>query len=46
VLMQGAYGPLQGWEWVYAVGYTAVIIISLTIWAQRAFDKHIIMKGG
>ena len=46
VLMQAAYGPLTGWEWVYGVGYTAVLLIGLTIWAQRAFETHIIAKGG
>ena len=46
VLMQGAYNVLAGWEWVYAVGYTAVLLIGLTIWAHRAFEKHIIMKVG
>lgn len=46
VLMQGAYTALAGWEWVYGVGYTAVLLIGLTIWAHRAFHKHIIMKVG
>ncbi|MCA9931776.1 MAG: hypothetical protein KC419_25005 [Anaerolineales bacterium] len=46
VFMQGAYGPLAGWEWVYAVGYTAVLLTVLTIWAHRAFTRHIIMKVG
>lgn len=46
VLMQGAFGPLQTWEWLYACGYSAAIIVALTIWAHRAFHKHIIMKGG
>lgn len=46
VLMQGAYGPLAGWEWVYTVGYTAVLLITLIIWAHRAFIRHIIMKVG
>ena len=46
ILMQAAYGPLAGWEWAYGVGYTAVLLITLTIWAHRAFHRHIIMKVG
>ena len=46
VLMQGAFGPLAAWEWFYAIGYTAVLLIGFTIWVQRAFHTHIIMKIG
>ena len=46
MLMQGAYLPLATWEWLYAVGYTAAMIMGLTIWAYRAFNTHIIMKLG
>jgi fluoroquinolone transport system permease protein len=46
VLMQGAYIQLPGWQWLYALGYTAVLITVLTIWAYRAFQTHIIAKGG
>jgi fluoroquinolone transport system permease protein len=46
VLMVGAYRPLAGWEWAYGVGYTAVLLIGLTIWAYRAFQTHIIEKVG
>jgi fluoroquinolone transport system permease protein len=46
VLMQAAYVQLPGWQWLYALGYTAVLITVLTIWAYRAFQTHIIAKGG
>jgi hypothetical protein len=46
MLMKGAYIPLTAGEWIYAIGYTAVLIIGLTIWAYRAFNTHIIMKVG
>jgi fluoroquinolone transport system permease protein len=46
VLMQGAYGPLESWEWIYTTVYTAALIIGLTVWAYRAFDRHIIVKAG
>lgn len=46
VLMQGAYMELAAAEWLYAIGYTSLLIIALTIWAYRAFNRHIIMKVG
>jgi fluoroquinolone transport system permease protein len=46
VLMQGAYRPLAGWEWAYGAGFTAVLLVGLTVWAHRAFTTHIIMKAG
>ena len=46
MLMRGAFVPLAGWEWAYGVGYTAVLIIALTLWAYRAFAAHIIRKVG
>ena len=46
MLMQGAYIQLAAWEWLYAMGYTATMIMGLTIWAYRAFNTHIIMKLG
>ena len=44
VLMQGAYIQLAAWEWLYAIGYTALLIIALAIWASRAFHTHIIVN--
>lgn len=46
VLMQAAYMPLASWQWLYGVGYTAVLVVGLTIWAYRAFQAHILAKGG
>lgn len=46
MLIQGAYIQLAAWKWVYGVGYTAVLIIGLTVWAYRAFHRHIILKVG
>lgn len=44
VLMQGAYTPLEAWQWLYGVSYTAALIIGLSIWSHRAFQKHIIWQ--
>jgi fluoroquinolone transport system permease protein len=46
MLMRGAFVPLAGWQWLYGVGYTAVLTILLVIWAYRAFEAHIIQKVG
>jgi len=46
MLIQGAFLPLTAWEWLYALGYTAILIGGLSIWAYRAFQTHIIMKIG
>lgn len=46
MIIRGAYIQLASWEWVYAVGYTALLIIGLTNWAYRAFHVHIIEKVG
>jgi fluoroquinolone transport system permease protein len=46
MLIRGAYIPLTAGEWLYAIGYTAVQIVVLAIWAYRAFNTHIIRKAG
>ena len=44
MLMQGAYISLAPWQWVYGIVYTGAMIGGFTIWAYRAFNKHIIMN--
>jgi len=34
------------WEQVYAIGYSMVTILALSLWAHAAFHKHIIQKMG
>ncbi len=46
LLVRGAYVPLTTMEWVYAIGYTAIQIVVLGVWAYRAFNTHVIMKVG
>jgi len=43
MLMQGAYIQLSLIEWLYAFGYTSVVIVVLAFWADRAFKKHLAM---
>ncbi len=46
MIMVGAYQDLTMVEWLYAIIYTGVLLVGLSIWAFRAFEKHIIMQVG
>ena len=45
MLMQGAFVELTAWQWIYAIGYTTLWIGALSLWAYRAFEKHIVAEG-
>lgn len=44
MIIRGAFIPLESWEWVYASVYTVALIAGLSVWAYRAFNRHIIVK--
>lgn len=46
MIVRAGFTELQPWEWGYGLAYTAVAIAGLAVWAQGAFDKHIIKKIG
>lgn len=46
MLVHAAFFSLSAWEWAYALGYTALLLVGLTVWAHRAFHTHIIQKLG
>lgn len=46
MLIRGAYVPLAAWEWLYASAYTAALLAGLAVWAQHAFERHIVARGG
>jgi fluoroquinolone transport system permease protein len=46
MVIMGAYRDLAPWEQTYALGYTLLLLIALSVWAKAAFDKHIIEKMG
>lgn len=46
MIMRGAYIDLSAGEWIYAIGYTAVFLIGLSVWAYRAFENHIVQQVG
>ncbi len=46
LLIRAAFVPLSTWEWVYAVSGTVVFIGGLALWADRAFYRHVVQRGG
>lgn len=46
MIMRGAFVGLTTWEWIYGIGYSAVLLIGLSVWAYRAFQNHIVMRVG
>ncbi len=42
MILWGAYYPLTVWEWIYALGYTTVLLIALSLWANASFKRHIV----
>ena len=46
MLIQSAWVPLTTGQWVYALVYSLALVVGLSIWAYRAFYRHIIMKVG
>lgn len=46
MLMIAAFRPLELWEWIYGLGYTALWLAVTAIWAHAAFDKYITRRPG
>lgn len=44
MLMWGAWHEIETWKIVYGFGYAMLIIGGLYLWAERAFQKFIILK--
>lgn len=44
MIIRGAFGALEPWQWIYAGIYNAVIVASLLIWAVASYEKHIVRK--
>ena len=42
MLMLGAFDGLENWQYIYGIGYSLLLLIGLSIWAQKAFAKHIV----
>ena len=46
LLLKAAFQPIAMWQWVYALTYSAITIVGLYWWAQRAFQHNIVLRGG
>lgn len=42
MMMLGAFGEMQNWQYIYSIGYSFICIIGLFYWAKAAFAKHVI----
>lgn len=42
MMMLGAFGEMQNWQYIYSIGYSVICIIGLFYWAKAAFAKHVI----
>ncbi|NDJ60883.1 MAG: ABC transporter permease [Chloroflexi bacterium] len=45
LLMKAAFEPIEVWQLVYALAYAAVTIGVTFAWAQRAFNRFVILGG-
>ena len=43
LLMRAAFEPIAGWQWVYALAYSALSLGALYLWARRSFRQHLLM---
>jgi fluoroquinolone transport system permease protein len=46
MLSLAAWHELAAWEWIYALGYTVVLLACLPIWARAAFVRHVVRRAG
>jgi fluoroquinolone transport system permease protein len=47
LLVRGAFEPLAGWQWAYALAYVGVCIVLGFLWALRVFEQFVVRgKGG
>lgn len=43
MIVRGAFTRLAAWEWTYALGYMALLLVALALWAYQAFHKHVVV---
>lgn len=46
LLVRAAFTPLSSGEWVYAIAGTLTFIGGLAVWADRAFHRQVVQRGG
>lgn len=45
-LLEGAFFPLEAWEWAYGVGYAVLWIAVAFRWSRRAFRRFVVAAAG
>ena len=46
VLMEGAFYPLQAWEWFYGSVYSTLWIALVFLWSRRTFRRFVVARVG
>jgi len=46
VILEGAFFPLETWEWVYGLGYAALWVWLAFMWSRREFGRFVIATAG
>jgi len=46
VLMEGAFYPLQTWEWLYGSVYSTLVIVLVFLWSRRTFRRYVVARVG
>ena len=46
VVLRGATGALEPWEWLYGLGYSALWIALTLAWARRRYDRFVTAAVG
>ncbi len=46
MLVRAAFVELTPAQWLYAIGYSAVLLVVLRRWAHGAYLRHVVSKGG
>lgn len=46
ILLEGAFVPLAGWQWMYGIGYSALWIGAAFAWSARAFRRFVVAAVG
>lgn len=46
LLLEGAFQDVAAWQVGYALVWTALSLVGLVVWAERAFYRHVILKAG
>jgi hypothetical protein len=45
-LLEGAFFPLAGWQWLYGIGYSTLWIGAAFAWSGRAFRRFVVAAVG